>query len=61
VSRALEEMFPVCPECSVLWHLHWVYVRDAAGLTRRWNTCGLMRTQLEAKWLATAREEGDRP
>ena len=61
-DRALEEMFPVCPECSAPWRLHWVYVweagddearaRGADVHRRRWNTCGLTRRQLEAKWLA---------
>ena len=61
VSRTLEEAFPVCPECSAPWRLHWVYVRDdrdaealsrgAQLLRRRYNTCGMTRTQLEAKWL----------
>ena len=67
---ALEERFAVCPECSAPWHLHWVYVwdkKDAAAVARgaelyrrRWNTCGLMRGQLEAKWLTKPRAEGDR-
>ena len=62
MSRALEERFAVCPECSAPWHLHWVYVRDvrdaealsrgAQLLRRRYNTCSKTRGQLEAKWIA---------
>src|SRR5438552_1815314 len=42
------------------WRLHWVYVREAKDaeaiargaqlLRRRYNTCGLSRAQIEAKW-----------
>ena len=58
---ALEERFAVCPECRAPFHLHWVYVREkkdadaiarGAQLIRRsYNTCGLTRSQLEAKWI----------
>lgn len=58
----LEDAFPVCPECRAPGRLHWVYdcdERDAAAiargaelLRRRYNTCGMTRGQLEAKWIA---------
>lgn len=60
MRRALEDAFSVCPECSAPWRLHWVYVQEAKDaeaiargaqlLRRRYNTCGLSRAQIEAKW-----------
>jgi len=57
----LEERFAVCPECGAPWSLHWVYEHEAKDaeaisrgaelLRRRYNTCGLTRGQLEAKWI----------
>ena len=61
-DHLLEERFAICPECSAPWRLHWVYVqekKDAAAiargaqlLRRRYNTCGMTREQLAAKWLS---------
>jgi len=51
MSRALEDAFSACPECCAPWRLHWVYVRESGKLKRRWNTCGMTRDQLAAKWL----------
>ena len=58
---SLEERFAVCSECGAPWKLHWVYVcekkdadaisRGAQLLRRSYNTCGLTRRQLEAKWI----------
>ena len=58
----LKEHFAVCPECRAPWSLHWVHVsekrdadataRGAQLLRRSYNTCGMTRGQLEAKWIA---------
>lgn len=50
-ARELEDAFAVCPECSAPWNLHWAYVWEGNERKRKWNTCGLLREQLEAKWL----------
>jgi hypothetical protein len=48
----LQAAFPVCPECSAPWDYHFSYTRDPErGLLRLYNTCGLSRAQLEAKYL----------
>lgn len=51
MSERLEDTFPACPECGAPWSLHWSYVWESGEKKRRWNTCGMSREQLEAKYL----------
>jgi len=50
-ARELETAFTACPECGAPWDLHWAYVWEGGERKRKYNTCGWLRDQLEAKWL----------
>lgn len=49
-ARELEDAFAACPECGAPWSLHWAHVLHSPPSRSRWNTCGMTRDQLEAKW-----------
>ena len=52
----LEAKYPACPECRAPWRLHWQYAGPPGDRRALYNTCGLSRGQIAAKWLGDSTE-----